>query len=91
MNCSECKANRMPDSVPYIVHESAMARSERKEKRMFAVIVLLILLLVGSNCAWLWYESSFEDVTTTTIEADATDGGNAIANGDGSVNVNGEG
>jgi hypothetical protein len=49
------------------------------------------VLLVGTNCAWLWYESQFETVETTTEEytSDAADGGVAIANGDGEVNVNG--
>lgn len=88
-DCNSCKS-KQPEAVPYIVHESAMARSERAAKRLWIVIILLIVLLVGSNCAWLWYESQFEEVTTTTYEADATDGGNAVINGDGSVNINGE-
>lgn len=90
-NCETCKNKpQAPESVPYIVHESAMARAERTAKRLWITILVLIFLLVGTNCAWLWYESQFEEVTTTTYEADATDGGNAVINGDGSVNINGE-
>ena len=91
-NCEHCKAKdaRAPESVPYIVHESSMARMERQVKRLWITILVLIFLLVGTNAAWLYYESSFEDSVTTTYEADATDGGNAIINGDGKVNINGE-
>ena len=91
-NCETCKGKEAhaPESVPYIVHESAMARAERTAKRLWITILTLIFLLVGTNCAWLWYESQFVETTTTTYEADATDGGNAVINGDGSVNINGE-
>lgn len=77
-------------SVPYIVHETAMARQERTIKRLWALVILLILLLLGSNAAWIWYESQFEDVVTT-VEANTDTGGTAIANGDGSVMYYGEG
>lgn len=91
--CNGCGEHNKVADIPYIVHESAMARMERQLKRLWITILVLIVLLVGTNGIWIWYESQFEDVvtTTTTIEADATDGGNAIANGDGSVLVNGEG
>ena len=76
------------ESMPIIVHESAMARSERTIKRLFIIIILLIVLLVGSNVAWLIYESQFEDVTTT-IKSDS-ETGNAIANYSGDVTYYGE-
>ncbi len=82
-DCESCKAaRREPENVPYIVHESAMARSDRKEKRLIAVIVLLIVLLVGSNAAWTYYESQFQDVTQT-IEAEQDGSGvNIVSGGD---------
>ena len=91
-NCENCKAKscKEPESVPYIVHEASMARMERQAKRLWITVLLLIALLVGTNAAWLYYESSFEDSVTTAYEADAADGGNAIINGDGKVNINGE-
>ena len=91
-NCETCKkAQNAPESVPYIVHESSMARMERQAKRLWIAVLLLIVLLVGTNAAWLWYNSQFETVETVTEEyqADASDGGNAIINGDGSVDING--
>ena len=77
--------------VPFAAHESEMARNERTVKRLVYVIVLLIVLLFGSNAAWLYYESQFETVETTTetYEAIADDGGNAVVNSDGSVHING--
>lgn len=90
-NCETCKkAQNVPESVPYIAHEASMARMERQAKRLWIAVLLLIVLMVGTNAAWLYYESSFEDSVTTTYEADAADGGNAIINGDGEVNINGE-
>lgn len=90
-NCETCKMKTTaPENVPYIVHESALARMERMVKRLWVTVLVFIFLLVGTNGAWLWWESQFEEITTTTYEADATDGGNAVINGDGSVNINGE-
>lgn len=77
--------------VPYIVYESEMARLERIIKRQFILIVLTILLLVGTNACWLYYEQQFEDVVTTeevTQDVDSGDGGDAIIN-DG-VHIDGE-
>ena len=89
--CNNCGTDKTPASVPYVVHESAMARAERHTKAFIWVIVLLIVLLVGSNGAWLWYENQFEVVeeTTTTITQDNADGYNNYIGNDGDI-VNGE-
>ena len=77
--CNGCGTSNQPISVPYIVHESSMVRAERRAKRLIAIIVLLIVLLVGSNIGWLIYESQFEDVITSEeIIVDAEE--NGIAN-----------
>lgn len=92
-NCEKCKARagKDPERVPYIVHEASMARMERQAKRLWITILVLIFVLIGTNGAWLWYNSQFEAVETVTEEyqADASDSGNAIINGDGSVNIDG--
>ena len=76
--CNSCGTDKSPASVPYVVHESAMARAERQAKRLVAIIILLIVLLVGSNICWIAYENSFEDVATTEeITVDAEDNGTA--------------
>lgn len=77
--------------IPYIVFESEMARLERIIKKQFVLIIVAVVFLVGTNACWLWYESQFEEVTTTEVtqDVDSGDGGDAIIN-DG-VRINGEG
>lgn len=89
--CNRCGTSNAPASVPYVVHESAMARAERHTKALVWVVVLLIVLLVGTNAGWLWYESQFEVVeeTTNTITQDNADGYNNYIGNDGDI-VNGE-
>ena len=80
--CNNCGTDKAPASVPYVVHESAMARAERQTKSLVWVIVLLIVLLVGSNIAWIAYENSFDDMTETyTVEQDGADTNNSVING----------
>jgi hypothetical protein len=83
--CNNCGTDKTPANVPYVVHESAMARAERQAKRLIAIIILLIILLVGSNIGWLVYESQFETVETneTIIEAEQDGSGiNIVGGGD---------
>ena len=55
-NCETCKkAQNAPDSVPYIVHEASMARMERHIKRLWITVLVLIVMLVATNGAWIWY------------------------------------
>lgn len=81
--CDECKRCAINDDMTNVVMSSAdWQRNEqrhlRREKRFVAIIVLLIILLVGSNIGWMIYESQFEDVVTTEeIVVDADDNGNA--------------
>jgi hypothetical protein len=59
-DCKSCKENRQNvEPVPYIVHESAMARQERTIKRLWILLILVISLLVATNGVWIWYESQF--------------------------------
>lgn len=76
--------------VPYIVFETEMARLERIIKRQFVLIIIGLVLLIGTNACWMWYESQFEEVTTTEVtqDVDSGDGGDAVIN-DG-VRINGE-
>ena len=90
-HCNHCGTDKAPASVPYVVHESAMARAERHTKALIWVIVLLIVLLVGTNAGWLWYESTMETVVETTetvtttyedVEQSTDAGGNNLIGGD---------
>ena len=69
-NCENCKAKscKEPESVPYIAHEASMARMERQAKRLWIAVLLLIVMLVATNGAWLWYNSQFETVETVMEE-----------------------
>lgn len=78
--------------IPYFCHEGDMARMERTIKRLWIMCVILVVLLVGTNACWIYYENQYEDVVTTTqtVTQDVDTGnGTAIIN-DG-VHVNGEG
>lgn len=77
----------MDKDISYVAFESVCARFERTIKRLWILVIILTVLFVGTNCAWLWYESQWEYIETTdTYTADATDSGIAIVNGDGVVN-----
>ena len=56
-----------------------MARAERSAKRLWVVVIMLIVMLVATNGAWIWYESQFETVVTNEeyqVEQNTEDGGN---------------
>jgi hypothetical protein len=72
----------MDKFIPYIVFEADMARFERIIKRLWITVILLIVLLVGSNMAWLIYENSFEDVVITQ---ENEDGYNNFIGNDGDI------
>jgi hypothetical protein len=60
-------------TVPYIVHESAMARNERHIKRLVIALIVSIVMLVLSNLAWLYLWNSYEyvgDASETTYSQD---------------------
>ena len=65
-NCETCKGKdaHAPESVPYIVHESSMARMERQVKRTAIALVVSILMgiagILAVHFGWLYYESQFE-------------------------------
>ena len=55
-NCeSYNKVQNAHESVPYIVHEASMARMERQTKRLWITVLVLIVMLVATNGAWIWY------------------------------------
>ena len=64
-------------NVPYIVHESMMARMERTIKRLWILAIILLVLLFGTNIGWLYYESQFEEVVVTqSVEQESDRNGN---------------
>lgn len=78
-------------NVRYAI-DSFIMLQEKTIRRQWITIILLILIAVGSNMAWLYHESQFADEVTTTQEITQdldAEGGDAIIN-DG-VHINGEG
>ncbi len=67
MDCNNCNKN-----VPYIVHEADMSRLERTIHRLYKLLILLLILLVGTNIAWIIYESQYETTTTNTNTEDVS-------------------
>lgn len=75
--CNNCATESQNITVPYVVHESAMARNERHNKRLWVVILVLIGALVASNLAWIVYNSQFEVVEeSVAIEQENDNGDN---------------
>ena len=68
-NCETCKGKdaHAPESVPYIVHESSMARMERQVKRGWIALIVAVCLLFASNAAWLlaWMQYDYESYEIT--------------------------
>lgn len=90
-NCETCKKSQsVPESVPYIVHESSIARMERQIKRLWIALIVAVCLLFASNAGWLFcwmqYDYSSEEIV---VEQDAKDGGNANYIGNDGDIVNG--
>ena len=91
MDCETCKEKRKvisqtPKDVPYIVHKGALARLERVIKRMWVLVLSLIILLFVSNAAWIWYESQLNEIR---IEKDNESDYNNFIGNDGDIH-NGE-
>lgn len=74
--------------IPYFVHEAVTSRMERANKRLWIIVIVLILALVGTNAGWIYYESQFTDeVITQEVE---TGNGTAVVSGTGDA-IYGEG
>ena len=71
-------------------HEILVAAMERQVKRLFILCIILFIALVGTNAYWIWNEHQYQDIVTETYTAETDSGGTAIANGDGSITLNGE-
>lgn len=79
-DCANCSIYARSESVPYIVHESDMARLERANKRWFTLCVVLIAALVLALVG-LWYQSTlYHRVTETTVTDVWQDSDNSSTN-----------
>lgn len=77
--------------VPYIVYESESARHERTVKRLLTALLITILLMVGTNLAWLWVFNQYDFTSETyTIEGQDSANANYLESGTEGVINNGE-
>lgn len=80
-NCESCKkVQNAPESVPYIAHESSMARMERQIKRLWIAVIVAVCLLFSSNAAWLyaWMQYDYSSETEEYIYQQDGEGTNII-------------
>ena len=84
----------MENNVPYIAYEAAIAREERHIRRLVIALVITIVLMFTTNAmwlaAWLQYDYSGEEVTTTTTASASQDGDGVNIVGNGDVNYGAE-
>lgn len=76
--------NKAPETIPYIVHESHVARLERTIKRLWILCIIIFLALVGTNAYWIWYEQQFVD-EVVTVEQENESGYNNYIGNDGDI------
>lgn len=88
-NCKDCancaKVKTVPEPIPYIAHESAMARMERIIRRLWIAVLVLIAALLITNGAWVFYESQFTDEVQEVTQDVDTGNGNATVTGIGDI------
>lgn len=74
MSCESCRktdgkhSDGKGQSVPFVVHESAMARNERAVKRLVIALIAAIVLIFASNAIWLyaWMQYDYSSEGTVT-------------------------
>ena len=75
------------DSISRYYFESITTKLERTIEKLWIMCIILIILLVGSNGAWLYYESQYTDAVTETTQIEAEqDGAGVNIIGGGNVN-----
>lgn len=82
-NCNNCaehnEEKKMPETIPYVVHEAAMFRADKGAKRLIIALITAIALLFASNAIWLyaWMQYDYESYKVT---ADGNSNANYIGN-----------
>ncbi len=67
-NCEMCrteKPKKTREAVPYIVHESEMARCERQIKRLWVALIVTVALSLVGQIAWIGYISTTQQTKET--------------------------
>ena len=82
--------------ISLVAYEASKERHTREKRNIVicftCIIITLIIALIGTNLAWILYESSMETVTETTetitydVEQDNESGNNNFIGNDGDIN-----
>lgn len=82
-SCNKCEkaTTPLPEAIPYHAHQAFVARLERQLHRMWVMVILLIVMLVGTNAGWLIYESQWMTVSQA-VSQEADNGENCFIGGD---------
>lgn len=67
-NCTKVLENKI-EPVPYIAHESAMARNERTIKRLVTTVLVILLLWFSTIGIFIWYINQY-DFSAISYEQD---------------------
>lgn len=77
--------NLQNNSVPYIAHESMMARLERINRRLLYALIVAIIMIFASNLAWLYNFMQYDYSSEQTITIDGKEGAANYIGNDGSI------
>lgn len=66
-DCSNCNLYARNEAVPYVVHESDMARMERANKRAHHWNIVLVVLIAILFAVILIQNNMYQKVTETTV------------------------
>ncbi len=61
---------KVPENVPYIVHEGDMARLERSNRRLLIALIAALIVMLLNNIAWLTYNHFNQSDTTQEITSE---------------------
>ena len=74
--------NTDDNNIRFII-ESSLAKLEKANIRLWVVVIILIVALLGTNIAWLYWESQWQYIQTeTSIDAMQDGDNNVISGGD---------
>ena len=66
--------------IPYKVYETTLARSDRRFKLMWLLIIVLFVALMATNIGWIVFEGQYSK-EVTTIETSQDGSGVNVFNG----------
>lgn len=86
MDCKTCKEMRKQQeaTISRYAFEATLVSFEKTIKRLWIVILVLILLLAGTNAAWVYYEAQFTE-EVVTVEQESESGYNNYVGHDGDI------